>query len=409
MARVPIVPVARRNKPGFCMDDYKYQGPAEADQSKQDYSWNQLLNRFMTSSYVKEYVARCKINVNAFLAKYLTYIVSADVTLQRLYDNLHTTYFKPETIFGELNLVFGAWPQEVGDLGPEREWHYGTLVYYMRARRNEWTINRQGREQWKRYDHVDNLWCWFMTWFLDTPLAGLIMQRYKIERQEPFEPAQKEIEVPVEDYKFYPAPDLDLLEHSLYVLMKWSDERKAERERIARAHKRSRPRPPKDAKKPHIAKPSLASITAVKDGDDQHTFDREADADEGDNKDMDNTTYDPQSEDYIYSSTDPEDDDDDDDVITGLQHGGTATTTGPSADEEKKAGSDDHPKAKKAVPRPSPPPAPLQAGTPSTPKVNSGDFGVDQDYFSIISEMEFVEDDIDLAGLDSDSDFIPVE
>ena len=96
-------------------------------------------------------------------------------------------------------------------------------------------------------------------------------------------------------------------------------------------------------------------------------------------------------------------------MITGLQHGGTATTTGPSADEEKKAGSDDHPKAKKAVPRPSPPPAPLQAGTPSTPKVNSGDFGVDQDYFSIISEMEFVEDDIDLAGLDSDSDFIPVE
>lgn len=227
----PSVSAKFKNKPGFNADDYKYEQPAGTqppsqpfdpeevkDDSADQCALNRVLSAFLNDKYTKDFIEKCSINKNDFLQFYLVNIAQADVLISWLYENLTTLEMQPAVIFNYCAVIGIEWTS-LKDRGP-RYYTYKTMKYYFQSIKDEWNVNRMGRNQWQDYSDTDNLWCWFKKWFIENQVAPLIYRRAQLVKQH-YRFIEKAIHKADKLYEKFYRPYGAELDDALYTLHKW--------------------------------------------------------------------------------------------------------------------------------------------------------------------------------------------
>ena len=179
----PKPPVKKRSS-NFNADDHKFEAPPkdEAADSSTD-AVNATYAAFLKDRYTQKYIASCEPDMNVFNEKYLHLIVHAHGIAQWAYDNRKTLAVGPRKLLEAMLIVFeNKMPAGLKDRGREH-YTFKFIMYFMRAVRHEWEVERRENHGWKNYDNEDNLWCWFKNWYCDRWIGSLLHQRHhKVKR-----------------------------------------------------------------------------------------------------------------------------------------------------------------------------------------------------------------------------------
>ena len=311
-ARAPTVPKHSRDKPGFSLDDHKYNAQAKNDDKPESIALTQLAETYYNDScifkdfldheYTKEYRATVPIDIDSFLSQYGPFFYGADETTGWLYDNYNTTAARSRDVFKRLiNNCGFVWPAGVAN-GGERTHSWKLMKYYLTGIAREWSCNRLDGHQHKIYNNENNLFAWYQAWLIISHIGPLLIQRALwAEQGHKWERATSK----VSKYKIFPEVHIHKIQDAVMSLheldVKYYNKKKAQKaakDKKAKAAKQRSDTPP----------------ASGPEGD-------ELKADELKAEETTYITPKPRDDDYIYS----EEDDEEDTMYASMYDGATRT------------------------------------------------------------------------------------
>ena len=203
----PKPPVAKRDD-DFNADDHKFQAPkAELD------GINETHAAFLDDRYTQRFIKKCEPDMDRFNERYLHLICHAHGIAQWMYDNRKTLAVGPHKLLEEILVVFeGQMPPGLVDRG-RQYYTYKFMMYFMRAVRNEWAVERTENHHWEDYEDEDNLWCYFKHWYCDRWIGALLNQRHhKVKRAYMWTKGEADYSG---HFEMHDAPTIPVLENAL--------------------------------------------------------------------------------------------------------------------------------------------------------------------------------------------------
>jgi len=130
---------------------------------------------FMDDEYAAELIKAYYIDIEAFKNKYYHLICAVDSLWKWLHEQLRTTAFNSSDIMDKLCLAF-KFPPSISQANVYSYRNYNFLIYYIREWRNDWKLI-EGGTKWTAQLPLDNLWSYFIAWFLDHRLGPVLCAR----------------------------------------------------------------------------------------------------------------------------------------------------------------------------------------------------------------------------------------
>lgn len=179
----PLPPKAVR-RGDISIEDLSYKKKKQAPAVVDD-GYNGTVDAYMARDWTKDFISRCKLNVDNYFKKYMVRMTVADSILVFASDNLHSQSFHSVEIMKECVAAFGFTPRtRLQQREAAYTWKYFKKFIREHRAQHQLVVFNDDVKGHKALAVVDNLFIDFTAWFLLHRLGPLILKRAELVKQQ---------------------------------------------------------------------------------------------------------------------------------------------------------------------------------------------------------------------------------